>query len=114
MPSDNGFQAFWDKYPRHVGKLAAEKAFEKARKRATTEDLIAGVERAKAHWKDPQFIPHPSTWLNQGRWMDEYDATPVPAPQSVWRCPHVARCENRWQCRDMKTLGRPERHKESA
>jgi hypothetical protein len=28
------------------------------------------------NWKDPQFIPHPSTWLNERRWEDE-PTTPI-------------------------------------
>lgn len=39
------------------------------------ETLVTAVERQKCsdQWtqNNGQFIPHPATWLNQGRWDDE-------------------------------------------
>jgi hypothetical protein len=72
----NGFARFWEAYPNKVGKAAAEAAYAKALKRISGPDppsvLLAGVERAKASraWGEG-FIPHPKTWLSQGRWDDE-------------------------------------------
>lgn len=72
----NGFARFWEAYPNKVGKAAAEAAYAKALKRITGPDppsvLLAGVERAKASraWAEG-FIPHPTTWLRQGRWDDQ-------------------------------------------
>lgn len=61
---------FWKPYPRKVGKDAARKAWAQAVKRAPPETIIAAL--AGYRWPDdPQFIPHPATWLNQGRWSDE-------------------------------------------
>lgn len=69
----DAFDVFWKAYPRKVGKEAARKAFAKVT--APLETLVAAVEAQKAspQWtKDNgQFIPHPATWLNQGRWEDE-------------------------------------------
>lgn len=70
------FDRFWAVYPRKVGKDAAWKAFEK---RQPDDDLTETMLRAVQQqiqspaWRkdDGQFIPHPSTWLNQGRWQDE-------------------------------------------
>jgi len=74
------FDAFWSAYPRKVGKDAATKAFAKAVRRITDADplavILAGIERALPGWDEPDFIPHPTTWLNQGRWEDE---APTPA-----------------------------------
>ena len=78
-----GFEEFWQTYPRKAGKLAASKAYSRAVKllggkgRVTLE---AAVKRYAALAKnlDPQFIPHPATWLNQGRWDD----SPPPAAAS--------------------------------
>lgn len=70
-----GFLAFWAAYPKRAGKDAAGKAFTKAMARIGGEDplatIMAGIERALPGWDDPQFIPHPATWLNQGRWEDD-------------------------------------------
>lgn len=68
-----GFAGFWTAYPRKVGKLKAQEAWAKALKSAAPEAILAGLERAKRNpkWaREPEFIPHPATWLNQGRWMD--------------------------------------------
>ena len=66
----SGFAEFWRAYPRKVGKGAARTAFVKALRKASAETVMAGLGRAK--WPaDPQFIPHPSTWLNSERWDDE-------------------------------------------
>lgn len=69
------FQEFYDTYPRHVGRQAAEKAFRKAieGRGVTAEMVIAGVRRfaADPHLPEKQYIPHPASWLNAGRWDDE-------------------------------------------
>ena len=74
---DVDFDAFWSEYPKKVGKGAAKKAFEKARKKATLESLVTAVRRQKcgSQWtrEDGRFIPNPATWLNQERWEDEVD-----------------------------------------
>ena len=71
-----GFEAFWNAYPRKVGKPAALKAFSKAApSEDTLRDMLGAVDeqRQSLQWlKDGgQFIPHPATWLNQQRWLDE-------------------------------------------
>jgi hypothetical protein len=69
----DAFEDFWRVYPRHVAKAAARKAFAKAVKVAGVEAVMAGARRfaSDPNLPDPQFVPHPSTWLNQGRWEDE-------------------------------------------
>lgn len=72
--SDNGdFTEFYDVYPRHVGKQAAARAFKKAAKKVSPSVIITAAERLAAdpNLPEKQFIPHPATWLNQGRWDDE-------------------------------------------
>lgn len=68
----SSFDVFWKTYPRRVGKQAAQKAFLKALKAATAEEIIGG---AKRYAEDPNraasFTAHPTTWLNAGRWNDE-------------------------------------------
>jgi hypothetical protein len=65
------FEAFWEAYPRKVAKLAAEKAFTKAR--APAAELVAGAKRyaIEREGQDPKYTKHPATWLNGGGWLDE-------------------------------------------
>jgi hypothetical protein len=76
------FLAWWDAYPRKVGKLAALRAWERAWARvggpAPHQTLQAACVAfaAASSGGDPQYLPHPSTWLNQGRWEDP---EPMPA-----------------------------------
>ncbi len=76
------FERFWESYPRKVGKGQAWRSWLKIRPDdALSAVIVASVE---AHRSDPQwvkdggqFIPHPSTFLNQERWTDQ----PVEVPQ---------------------------------
>lgn len=67
------FAAFWQAYPRKTGKDAALKAWEK--KAPSLSACLKALEWQvyQPQWaKDGgQFIPHASTWINGGRWLDE-------------------------------------------
>lgn len=82
---DEEFEMFWKAYPRKVGKLAAGKAWEKANGRPGVEVVLAAVEKQKGseQWRKDggQFIPHPATWLNQGRWSDVVGIERTVAPE---------------------------------
>ena len=69
------FDAFWEAYPKKVGKGAARKSFEKAVKKCSVEKMIEAVEHHKLsrEWtkNNGQYIPNPATWLNQERWDDQ-------------------------------------------
>lgn len=82
---DAAFAIFWAEYPKKVGKDAARKAFEKVE--VQVEILVDALRRQKgsAQWtKDGgQYIPNPSTWLNQGRWEDELPADTKAAPKGA-------------------------------
>ena len=70
---DRAFEEFWQVYPRKVGKDAARKVFCKAFK-AEGEEVVSGAIRfANDPYlpQDKNFIPHPATWLNAGRWSDD-------------------------------------------
>lgn len=69
----DAFEVFWKVYPRKTGKLDAYKAFQRAQKIAHRDAIMAAaVLFAQAsHGKEERFIPHPATWLNQGRWDDQ-------------------------------------------
>jgi hypothetical protein len=68
-----GFESFWLACPRRIGKEAARKAYEKARKMVSDSELLEGIRRyaATRAGQDEQYTVHPATWLNQGRWADE-------------------------------------------
>lgn len=83
----SAFEEFWKAYPRKVGKALCRAKFaalvgdglrttvdgQKLLLKSSEDDL---VKAAKAFWydmpedQDPRFIPHPATWLNQGRYED--------------------------------------------
>jgi len=82
------FAEFWKHYPRKVGKDAAWKAFERrhpdAEQLAQMLAALAWQKRQDAWLKDRgQFIPHPATWLNQGRFEDEPSDTPQVANSTL-------------------------------
>lgn len=68
-----GFDEFWQTYPRKVGKPDASKAW--MRVVPDRAAIIQGLDAWKksSEWlKDGgRFIPHPSTFLNQRRWEDK-------------------------------------------
>lgn len=70
---EDDFDLFWKAYPKKTGKQEARKAFKKVS--APVSVLIDAIEKQKtwSQWQrdNGQYIPNPSTWLNQGRWEDE-------------------------------------------
>lgn len=81
VPLDR-FEEFWAVYPRKVGKIATRREWDKLSPNAAlVGEIVAKVQAqcASVEWlkEGGQFIPHPRTWLAQGRWMDE----PIGLPQ---------------------------------
>lgn len=74
-PASDEFDTFWAAYPRKVGKIAGRKAFDKAMTLTSLETVLQGVSFLKSEIKKKEikidFVPHPATWLNDGRWDDE-------------------------------------------
>jgi hypothetical protein len=73
------FDEFWFKYPRKVAKKEAMKAFNKLT--PMEQDLACcAIDDHLEYWKlketGTEYIPHASTWLNQGRYEDELDMQP--------------------------------------
>ena len=70
----SGFAEFWEVYPKKIGKGAAEKAWKTHRCWKLTEKILSAVKSAKCSpaWKkeEGQYIPNPTTYLNQKRWED--------------------------------------------
>lgn len=73
---DPKFDQFWTTYPKKVGKKEARKAFEKINpSEELLKKILSAVEeqsKSKQWLKDGgEYIPNPTTWLNQERWDDE-------------------------------------------
>ena len=69
---EDPFVRFYAVFPRRVAREAARKAFAKALKTVTVEELVAGAERYRDDPdRDPRYTAYPATWLNAGRWADE-------------------------------------------
>ena len=70
------FEKFWEAYPKKLKKAAARKRFERLK---PTPEMVESKLEAIAWQKETeewrkeggQFVPHPTTWLNQRRWDDE-------------------------------------------
>ena len=77
------FNEFWSAYPRKVGKGKAKQIFMKLKpSKKLLQTMLEAIKNQKnsIDWtkEKGQFIPHPSTWLNQERWQDELPSDEVP------------------------------------
>jgi len=83
------FETFWKHYPRKVAKRAALGAFNRLT-RDEQAQAVEAIEQHLAYWKlkntEIDYVPHASTWINQGRWEDILDMTPkqVKRPELPW------------------------------
>ena len=98
---DGQFDLFWAIYPRKIGKGAALKAFKTATKTADPQTIIdhATLYAAQRAGQDPQYTCHPTTWLNQQRWLDNQPTTTPqlasPPPAEPTPCTNPE-CNNGW------------------
>lgn len=75
------FEIFWKLYPKKTGKGKAKISFKKIMKRKNRAEICKLIALDLEHRKldyqwqreDGRFIPNPSTYLNQERWLDEYE-----------------------------------------
>lgn len=69
---EKAIQKFWAIYPRRTGKGRVAGALEKALKKTSLDDILAGVQRYR---DDPNredaFTQYPATWLNAEGWEDD-------------------------------------------
>jgi uncharacterized protein YdaU (DUF1376 family) len=67
------FDEFWSLYPKKIGKNAARKSWNKIRPNIEAVIKALTWQKQSKQWfeKGGQFIPNPSTWINQHRWDDE-------------------------------------------
>lgn len=82
-----GFERWWSLYPRKRGsKPGAKRTWIKKRLAMRENELIEILEQQiamDAQWRDKQFIPYPTTYLNQERWNDEIDIGSSEQPETA-------------------------------
>jgi len=79
----NGFDTFWEAYPKKRAKGKTEIAFKKINPDEQLLSVILeaiGKAKKSIDWqKDAgQYIPYPASWLNGKRWEDEIQENPKP------------------------------------
>ena len=76
-----GFDEFWNLYPKKIAKADALKAWSKATKTKTADELLK-LTKAYAEGKLPEdkYIPYPASWLNKGLYesVEVAEAKPLP------------------------------------
>jgi hypothetical protein len=78
---DIDFDNFWKLYPKKVAKSDAIKAWNKATKKKTADELLK-LTKAYADGKLPEdkYIPYPASWLNKELYesVEVAEAKPLP------------------------------------
>ncbi len=72
----NDFERFWSMYPRKTDKGKAYTSWRllcKCDDRPTWRDVKRAVLKQikSERWQDEQYIPYPSTWLNDSHWLND-------------------------------------------
>ena len=80
----NGFERFWQAYPRKADKRAALLAWKALRPSETLVNAMLAAlaaQRESAPWKESggRYIPHPAKWLSHRRWEDAAPTAQAPA-----------------------------------
>lgn len=84
------FKQFYDEYPRKVAKKNVESWFKNNKPNDELFNLIMQkleIFKQSKDWQknNGQYIPYPSTWLNQKRWEDEnIEVTSQNALKEIW------------------------------
>lgn len=72
------FEEFWRLYPKKRKKSEARKKFMKI-KESELDKMISWLNRYIEYWRrkgtEMQYIPDPTTWINQERWNDELESS---------------------------------------
>ena len=108
------FQEFWDLYPKKLARRGAFTAYRQALKRATTAEILQGVQR---YAQDPNlppmgFIPYGATWLNQDRWQDGPLPERIKTKQELEADAEAARIKRQEREREQRRLEEAERQAE--
>mgnify|MGYP003290485139 CR=1 FL=1 len=79
---NSDFEYLWSLYPNKKGKAEAFKAYKKAVKNGVTMETVekgirSFLEECRIKRTEQRYIPHGSTWFNQERWNDTYEAQAI-------------------------------------
>ena len=79
------FETFWNLYPKKIAKADALKAWNKALKTKTADELI-GLTKAYSESKLPEmtYIPYPASWLNKGLYESIESNKPKPPSRPIF------------------------------
>lgn len=81
--NDDDFETFYSTYPRKVSKANAEKAWKK--QKCVLSEVMPSLQKQMKLWTDPQYIPHPATWINGRRWEDDLTTKSIPSQQTTYK-----------------------------
>lgn len=72
-----GFDDFWKAYPRHQGKIDAQKAYRQAIRLASPATIVNAARQYSFECigKEMQYVKLPAGWLRAGRWGDTLSRT---------------------------------------
>ena len=76
------FETFYSLYPRKISRTNAEKAWKK--QKCVLSEVMPALQKQMKLWTDPQFTPHPASWLNGRRWEDETPQS-IPSHQNTYK-----------------------------
>lgn len=82
----SAFDSFWALYPKKKSKEQARTTWAKVTMTTKPAVIIQGLERLLPELKkrDRQYIPYPSTWLNDGAWTDELEEEAKHGPFKIF------------------------------
>jgi len=95
------FDQFWEKYPVKKGKRSATTAWQRLKLDKLATTIIASIQIHIDYdeaWQKG-FIPHPTTYLNQGRWED--DLTTAAAVKTNQACQHRTKLQDHFDDNDV-------------
>jgi len=91
---DLPFKEFWEAYPNKTGRPSAERAFSQAIKRASLDEIMAGVRAYAAKTDDRQWCS-PVKWLSDDRWKDQPARPPDKPPPRPNGLSHLQKPQTR-------------------
>jgi len=79
------FETFWLLYPKRIAKVDALKAWNKAIKKKTADELIALTKAySESKLPDMTYIPYPASWLNKGLYEAVENDKPAPRSKPIF------------------------------